>query len=140
VSLRGLIVLLVVASALLHALVVMPAREETAGRGQEYKKLRETLRQARAELEALEAKASARARAKAILARSAPGAPSSADVLADLRAELVDSLDGLALRNVSVHVTPRASTDGAAFTLSVTGAFRAVVGLTGDLTRPEAGP
>ncbi len=133
---RVLAALLLVASGLLQVGLVVPTRRQAIAAEDEYRRLRDQARKDREELEEAQARAAPRSRAAAILAQvSAP----ADETLADLRAELLETVDGFPVRDVRLEVSPQPPPVAGRFGLGALGSFRSVVTLAGALARPESG-
>jgi hypothetical protein len=134
---RSLAGLLLVAAGLLFVTVAIPSTRRAVTLGEEYRRLRQSRREAEQRLGAAERRMAARARAARILAgvSSTPGG----DPLAELRTGVLATLDGQGLHKIRLQVRLARAPLAAAFTLGASGSFDQIVDLSGRLASPASG-
>jgi hypothetical protein len=128
--------LVLAAAGLLQVALVMPTRRQVIASEDEYRRLRDQARKAEQELTEARARVAPRSRASALLARAT--APAD-EALAELRAELLETIESFPVHGVRLEVGPQPPPLVGRFRLGATGTFRSVVALAGDLARPESG-
>ena len=129
-------VLLLAGAGLVQVGVAIPARRQVVASQGEFRRLRDQARSAREELAEAQARLAPRSRAIAILSRASGPA---GEALAELRAELLESVESFPVRDVRLEVSPQPPPLAGRFRLGASGPYRSVVALAGDLARPESG-